>query len=177
MGRISRCRSCSVARTESAQRSPQGLLLWRAWKPPKAPSVKICQTRRSLLLIALGMERTKQCKQRSKIFTSDEGPGARAESSCKDERHLEWYRPDVRPRNLRASLGETEWLVKSSCKLEARIWSGWLLAGFWLGLAGFWLGLVGSWLASGWAWLASGWVWLALGGWLLAGFPFFSLFF
>ena len=28
----------------------------------------------------------------------------------------------MRPLNLRASLGEREWLVKSSCKLEARRW-------------------------------------------------------
>ena len=63
----------------------------------KAPSVKRCQTRRSLLLTALGMELTRDCKQRCKILTSDGGarePGARPESSCKDKRHLEWYRPD-----------------------------------------------------------------------------------
>ena len=29
----------------------------------------------------------------------------------------------MRPRHLRASLGEREWLVKSSGKLEARIWT------------------------------------------------------
>ena len=49
----------------------------------KAPSVKKCQTRRSLLLTALGMELTRDCKQRCKIRQATEGreslvPGQKA---------------------------------------------------------------------------------------------------